>query len=550
MAYIAPDTDVYIMETPLTPEYDITYFFNTRSTQCNYFKGLGSVLHFEKNSYQRVNKNTIRLGVCADDIITYNYMMFQNTAFKPYYGLENAYFYAFINQINYINNNCCEIVYQLDVMQSYLSLMYLKPTYVERMHSTTDELFENYVGEPCENIHLDYVENSDAVEIGGLTDLALIAQVCDAENNINSIGSFIDGIYQGTHLYYYEMDSTLDLAEINLFLQSYVENPDSVLQLYVVPKKAINDRYGAPVNGDQLNSDANNSVSSIISDNVTINFDTLTLGGYTPKNKKLYTFPYSFYAVTDGNGNSLSLNYEYFNDNHSPQFQIACSINPPVQCALYPCNYKKPITEIEQDKTLNYCPIQNPNEVLTLSSYPVCCWESDYYKLWEAQNGIALAGSVASNMLGAIANPSPSSTIGAIGGILNSIQEWHNASIHADIAKGSYQVQNALCAHKGFGYWGIPMSITAQQAEIIDSFFTMYGYAQKKIMQPRRCARRYWTYLQIPNPEIECACPADDLSKIKEILKKGIIFWNGEEETDLFGDFSLDNEPLGDSAVS
>ena len=39
-----------------------------------------------------------------------------------------------------------------------------------------------------------------------------------------------------------------------------------------------------------------------------------TLNGYTPKNKKLLTFPYCFMNVSNNNGSSNSLRYEDFHD--------------------------------------------------------------------------------------------------------------------------------------------------------------------------------------------------------------------------------------------
>lgn len=39
-----------------------------------------------------------------------------------------------------------------------------------------------------------------------------------------------------------------------------------------------------------------------------------SLNGYTPKNKKLLTWPYCFINVSNNNGSANSLRYEYFHD--------------------------------------------------------------------------------------------------------------------------------------------------------------------------------------------------------------------------------------------
>ena len=97
---------------------------------------------FSAQSYQRVNKGTLRLQVTADDIYDYNYLMFRNAS----YG--SKWFYAFINKVNYINDNTSEIEYELDVIQTWLFEAVLEPSYIDREHSATDVIGENLAPEP------------------------------------------------------------------------------------------------------------------------------------------------------------------------------------------------------------------------------------------------------------------------------------------------------------------------------------------------------------------------------------------------------------------
>lgn len=131
--YIQPNTDVIIFQgVPLDNTYTDTIYFTSVNEQYNFFVSNYTRKNFGSQSYQRVNKNRIRLQVLADTIATYNYMLFRNTA----YG--NKWFYAFITDINYINDNCTEIEYEIDVMQSWLFEVTLEPSYVEREHVAQD----------------------------------------------------------------------------------------------------------------------------------------------------------------------------------------------------------------------------------------------------------------------------------------------------------------------------------------------------------------------------------------------------------------------------
>ena len=51
-----------------------------------------------------------------------------------------------------------------------------------------------------------------------------------------------------------------------------------------------------------------------------------TLDGYTPKNKKMYTYPYNFFNMDNGNGSNLQLRYEFF-DNCDIKIFIALLVN-------------------------------------------------------------------------------------------------------------------------------------------------------------------------------------------------------------------------------
>ena len=128
---------------PLDNTYTDTIYFGSVSAQRSHFQSYTSKV-FLQQSYQRVNKNTLRVQVKADDIYDYNYLIFQNAS----YG--NRWFYAFINKVNYVNDSASEIEYELDVMQTWMFDYILEPSFVVREHSQTDNIGEHIAVEPVE----------------------------------------------------------------------------------------------------------------------------------------------------------------------------------------------------------------------------------------------------------------------------------------------------------------------------------------------------------------------------------------------------------------
>lgn len=143
--YIQPNSIVVLLKgVPLDNTYTDTIYFANATDQYNHFLTY-TKREFGQLSYQRVNKNTIRLQVSADAIYDYNYLMFCNTA----YG--NKWFYAFITKPpTYINDATAEIEYEIDVMQTWMFEAVLEPSFVEREHSATDVIGENLAPEPVE----------------------------------------------------------------------------------------------------------------------------------------------------------------------------------------------------------------------------------------------------------------------------------------------------------------------------------------------------------------------------------------------------------------
>ena len=153
MAYIEPNTTVQFLNVPFDPDYENTMYWETLEEQ-NLYMASHIILAINRNSYQRKSKGVIRVGWVADtypgdsvirQLYNSNYMRYTNSNY------ENKWFYAFVKQVEYINNNTVDVYYDLDVLQTWALDYTLLDCFVERNHTPTDVLGENTVPEGLEH---------------------------------------------------------------------------------------------------------------------------------------------------------------------------------------------------------------------------------------------------------------------------------------------------------------------------------------------------------------------------------------------------------------
>lgn len=515
--YIQPQTNIKLLHNvPLDTTYDHTVLFQSKASQQSYFAGL-TKYNLSNYSYQRVNNGKMRVGIKADSIYDCNYLMFQNTA----YGTK--WFYAFITAVEFVNNETSEVSFELDVMQTWMFDCSPDYCFVEREHSLSDAIGEHIEPESCATG--EYVMNGYQ-PVTGMSDLCVCVAVVDTNNETE--GNLYDGIYGSAQLWVY--DST-DVEGINGKVNEYVQKPDAIIGMYMLPIMLI----GEIPDTHKLGYAANAMKR-------TVEFAPLTandsLDGYVPKNKKLYSYPYNFLHVDNASGSELSLRYEFF-ELHKPVLEISGTITQPIQVVLRPASYKGTpgYSGLGGYTTLN-------TESLQLGNYPLCSWNVDAYQAWVAQNSLPIAlglGTTAAQAyIGYKTGGVEGAQIGAsaIGQVSNILSQAYSASIAADISKGQFNNGGVnVATNKQQFYWG-RCSITKEYARMIDDYFSMFGYACGRVKIPYRTGRPHWNYVKTIGCTITGSVPSDDLKKICSIYDAGITFWHNGNEV---GNYSLDN---------
>lgn len=527
--YIEPNSVIKIYNNiPLDNTYEHTIFFKNLSEQNAYFHPIDmpkAKYVLSAQSYQRVVKGSMRVEKKAEDLYDCNYLAFQNTSFG------SKWFYAFITSVEYVNNITSEITFEIDVLQTYFFNYTLKKCFVEREHSTTDVIGENILPEPLATGEYVYDNYEPLISMNDY--LVLISYV--DTNDSGSVGELYDGVYSGTKIKAFK---STDTKNIDAFLTGFLNAPDSIVSMYMCPAILIEN---VPDGGKNLTYGTSGMVTHINCETQQLNGNE-KFSGYTPKNKKLYTYPYNYFMLDNASGQSLVLRYEMFNDKRLPIvpiIELAGTITQPVKVIARPCSYKgtKSYSELGGYTSLN-------TESLALENYPMCSWNIDSFSAWIAQNslpiGLNLISGGASTFIGSnySMHPTASLTTGLVGQVANVASQVYSASILADVCKGNQASGNVNISCGKQKIYASRVHITADFAKVIDNFFSKFGYATNRLKVPNRDVRPHWTYCKTNGCIITGKMPADDIKKVCNIYDNGITFWKNASEV---GDYSLDN---------
>lgn len=526
---ISPSSDVYLLKVPLEINDQNQLTFTNKNTQYAYFSSLPKIA-FDNFTYQRKD-GIIRVPALYDDIISYNYVMYRNDNYS------DKWFYAFIDKMEYVNDNVTAVSISTDTWQCWQFDLQYKPTFIAREHTNNDTIGNNTqpegleTGEPVINGSI----LSMSPSVTGYFITFMVSDTTLLPSTIDNDAHQYNGIFSGYTLF--GVDG-LDMAE--LVVSNFV-NPggglgskaDAIKNIFLVPKPL----YGTYKSHSSERFGYNTILTpqkllapiSIVDDQSITRLTTID--GYTPKNNKLYTYPYSYLFVTNNVGGNAEYRYEDFTS-ATPHFRLSGIISSGCDIKLKPLKYKN---------------VTGSNEAygMKLGKLPVCSWNTDSYAIWMAQNELNMHVSLTRNAIKGIAglgSHNPEMVAGAIGSyggdILNSLSEKYLAQrlpdeVHGDPNSSDYNFSSGLFIDIR------RMSVRAEYARKIDNYFSAYGYATNDIKVPNITGRRNWNYVKTIGCYIEADIPQDDLAQIKSMFDRGITLWHNPAT---FADYSQNND--------
>ena len=529
MAVITPQTDVYLLKVPLEIDNTNQLTFNNAQTQFNYFNSLPKI-PLDNFTYQRKD-GVIRVGLPFDALIQYNYIMYRNEAYS------GKWFYAFIDNMEYLNDSVTAVSIKTDVWQSWQFDLTYKRVFIEREHTSDDTIGANIVPENLElgefiangvPDNFTQTDSSDSYICVGVSRLISPFTTNPLTNWLTVYG----GIYSGlTYLFF---NSFVDLQRVIDFYAREGYAGD-IQTIFYVPYAFIS-KSSPKTQTYQLSSSTNTATitwlepsTSPIYENKTFNKPS-SLAGYTPRNKKLLTFPYCYFNITNNVGSEFSYHYEDFSGS-TAKFTSSITLSPSMSISTHPTNYKNGSID------------NNWSYGIQGGKTPQCSWITDYYVNWLTQNAVNLGVQTTNTAIGAGVSLGTGNVGGGLQGLLSGIgsivsQHWQAShvpnQVNGEMNNGDVTFsENKLC----FTY--LPMCIKNQSARIIDDFFDMFGYATHRVKMPNIYGRRNWNYVKTQGCYIEADIPQVDLAEIKSMFDKGVTFWHNPAT---FADYSQNND--------
>lgn len=563
MAVIAPQTDVFLLKCPLEISDINQLTFANANAQYTYFSNLPK-LEVHDFTYQRKD-GTIRYGANFDDLLQYNYVMYRNDAYS------NKWFYAFITDMEYLNDNVTAIKIKTDVWQCWQFSLNYKPVLVDREHVADDTRGKHTLPEDLELG--DYVINGNTKDFHIITGYYTVVEVSQIENQgesatmtyqwssgLHSERPRLNGIERGTiPLITSEWnDGGESWIRLHNLLDLYDKAGlgESVINVYTLPKALAPNlnmlTISVTVGGNTSSVEVGIPEASSGAYNLgTTNFNyPVSVNHYSPKNAKLFTYPYCYFTISNNCGSTLPYRYEDFSSANNFSFKTEGTFGASGNVRTYPQNYKG-------NPGSNYMDYS-----IAGGKYPICSWKSDSYTNWLTQNAVNLntewkttiiggftgigSGAIQGGMGAGIGGAGLGAAAGVVqmgGNMIALAREQHlrktQANMVSDQVKGNLNAGDFVWAKFRTCFTYMAMSIKAEYARAIDEYFSQFGYKCNRVKIPNITGRRNWNYVKTVGCYIEGNIPQGDLQEIKRMFDNGITLWHNPAT---FADYSQNND--------
>ena len=481
-----------------------------------------------------------------------NYIAFIN----PYYG--NKWYFAFVEDIEYINNNTTRIRYKLDVFSTWYPKMNIGQAFIEREHVSDDTIGRHTYPEGLETGEFIINECDEFTRMDLVNTYIGVSKVQNGLPGSGSTGSYgrtMNGIYSGLTYFLFN-----DNFEAGKFIKGYdrTGHGDNIVNVFVLPKALYDpqslDTLTIRYDGDDTSAIVEQPEGKLVPDS-TIPIEIIrktiyrnsTLNGYTPKNNKLLTGEFNYLYITNNGGTDVKYNYEDFASD--PHFKIDGVITVGGSIRLMPTNYKKYdcLTPNTRYSWSEY------NYGITCAKYPTCSWNNDAYTNWLVQNATNFLVEdikFGYSQFKELPNESNTTQIAkimnrdyvgeAVGHYLDRMALTKSYSFMPTQSKGSMNAGDITLSEGAIGFWYYKMSVDYDNAQRIDNFFNRFGYRINEIKTPNILSRTKFNYIKVGiyDELVHGDIPARDLEEINNIFRKGVTIFH---DYTTFGDYTQTN---------
>ena len=247
---------------------------------------------------------------------------------------------------------------------------------------------------------------------------------------------------------------------------------------------------------------------------------THSFAQYQPKNNKCFVYPYNYMLLSNNCGNTNIYKYENFKQNN-PIFEIEMAVSVGGSIRIVPREYKN----------IDY----NYDESLPLAKFPTCSWSSDAFTNWLTQNAV----NVGSEIVSTTANAFMGNYMGVAGQVAGLIGQFRQASLQPNI-KGGNNTGDVNFSARRNTFCLYHMRAKLEYMKIIDDYFSRFGYAINRVLEPNIIGRQNFNYVEIGKTEEigNGDVPVEYMEKINNACRRGVTIWHNHEN---IGNFNVSN---------
>lgn len=577
----SPSGKVMFGSVPWDNGYSNVRLYTSLESQYN---DISSRMTISSDNYAYVGRNrTLKVSIEADRLYHCNYCMYRNAS------LTDGYIYCFVTDVRYVNDNTTEVTLETDVFNTYLyGVDWTIPAcFIER--ETVPSESDRYLLTNEPDFDLTYVidgKHDEWFRYGGSVAMTAAYPVSNSslvDDILNPGGYYAspapvklgNGVPRGASFRFFSNVGSVT-EDMETFFNGMTEagSVESVVSIFTIPD------FITPSVGEHkfLNLDYAQDKPS----DAQLTFDMpawgTSLDGYTPHNRKMLYWPYTFMRLTDLNGSNADLRYELMRNDY--RIAVKYEINPQCEALAYPVNYEGSTCAYDRGICAS-CGTQGSFSV-------------SQYNEWLARNAGRVVGTAA---LGALLGVAGVNMAGVAQGLMVGV-EGGTGIVTAEAAQSAIaeralgemlgtRAQSAMTGGAGMvggsvlessnmrrmlpqttrgtanddimwatGTQGVHAQrcvVKAELAQQIDQFFDTYGYNVNRVEAVNITSRPAWNYVKTGNAAPRSTnvgagstapfmrgrgTPAAALNVIRKAFDGGITFWHS---TSGYGDYSQSN---------
>lgn len=517
---------------PWNKSYKDTRYFSNQTEQLQYFAGKHALYESESNSYIRQGLSYISVDMPIESLWNASYLMFQNR------DMGDRWFFAFVDNLEMMAASTTYVYYTIDIMQTWMFDTAPINAYIERRHFGIEQKGDIFVAP--ENLGTgdgyDVVYRISADSLSQLDIIPVLTSSVDLNKSggskedpviVGASGSFVNGLPSGCDYYlcgYRNADSIVSVMDS---ISRYPWVSKGILGCTVIPRDMADSLSVSPAgigSSTVLKVTGGGTVNKAIwNDNIFSRFPEV-------KFQKMLMYPFSFIEISNLQGESMIIKPQFVNNGQLILNKTSVFWANP-QIKYWVNNY----AELGEGYDMS----------INLASFPQCPVQDNSYvtsiSRMEQEKQIATEQSwwqTVMSVLGGVLSANPMASVPQAINTIYSAQRMDLGLAYADTQVPTIRNQGGMAplnmANNRFGCEMRWKMVNPETQDIINSYWTLYGYSIKQIekVQPDRMSR--FDYVETRNCRIRGNIPNTDLITLQNIYDSGITFWHDDN----IGDYS------------